>query len=259
MMSRELIEKFETQGFLKASYPIFTAEEFSRLSRCVLKAVDNKLRQKSGFLRQAWLVEPDLIEFACNDKLVEFLNSFLGSNIGVFASSIYKKEANSIFEAPWHSDVSNFDQVTQGLRAVSVTIAISDCTEASGCLEYSPGSHLKRVREHSYGFTPENSLFGEEQHYELIDAEVKSLAPAALMELKSSEVSVADLATVHRSGPNLSANDRVILVFRYFSTSSDSPLTEPAKIFWRSNRHTFLVSGEDTQGICRHSLVVKPK
>lgn len=225
----------------------------------MLKTLARKLPAESGFIRQAWLIEPDLIEFACNDRLVGFLNSFLGPDIGVFASSIYKKEAGSIFEAPWHSDVSNFDRETDGLKAVSVTIAVTDCSKRSGCLEYSPGSHLKRVRSHLYGFTPENSLFGEDQHFELTAEEVKTLAPGVLMELNPSEVSVADLATVHRSASNESEADRIILVFRYFSTSGDSPLTEYAKNFWKSNRHTFLVSGEDSLGICRHSLVVKPK
>jgi hypothetical protein len=249
----DAVATFIKNGFVKLPGHLFAPADFQKLSSYVLKTTDRLFPGKSGFCSQAWLAEPELIEFTCHSAVTSALIPFLGPNIGVFGAFIFKKKAQSPQVVPWHSDMSGYDMENEDIKGLSLTIAITESSESSGCVEFSPGSHLKRDWKHRFDLRPENSLFAQE-HLEVVEEDLKKLAAPVRVELKPNEASLHDIACVHRSFPNNSDTDRIILVLRYFSTSNTNIKPE-AKKFWEGNQYTFLVAGKDEAGICKHKLV----
>jgi hypothetical protein len=251
-----LLNFYEKNGFLKVPAPLFSPEEFQKLKDLVLKTSDRLFPEKSGFRKHAWVAEPELIEYACHKSIIDFLIPFLGPNVGVFSAYIFKKKSFSPQEVAWHTDTTKYDEEIAGMKALSLTIAITEGSIDSGCVEYAPGSHIKRRWAHRFDLQPENSLFGNDVHYQLTDAEAQNLPDAVPLPLQPGEASLADISCVHRSAANNSKHDRINLVFRYFSTSKHSELSDATKKFWSEQKYTFLVAGEDQLHLCRFRLVV---
>jgi hypothetical protein len=245
------LDFYEKNGFLKMPGLLFSPEDFQKLSHYVLATTNRIVPEKSGLLRNVWKAEPELIEFACHDAIVNSIKPVLGPNIGAFSACIIKKKAKTPHEFGWHSDVSDFDQFAMGLKGLSVTVSLTDCTKESGCVEYAPGSHL--IKRWDARHNP--NLVSLDYHPDLTEEEVKKLSPPVAIELKPNEFSIADISIIHKSAPNKTDADRINIVFRYFSTSALNDFPSEACNFWK-DKYTFLVAGQDQLGICRFRLVV---
>ncbi|RNA19966.1 phytanoyl- dioxygenase domain-containing 1 isoform X1 [Brachionus plicatilis] len=157
----------------------------------------------------------------------------------IFKSFGYKKpivcQSMYIFKQPFiggevmpHQDGSYL--YTEPLKVTGIWIALEDCTNENGCLEFIPGSHkgplvtrfIRNPNDEEYnagkflGYTNGVPKFSYDNS-KFISAEVKA-----------GDAILIDGLVVHRSAPNLSAKSRNIYTFHVY----DADGTEFSKQNW---------------------------
>src|SRR5690606_6790212 len=95
-------------------------------------------------------------DICCDPRIVDFVRNALGSEVAIHQSRINYKPAFNGKEFFWHSDFETW-HIEDGMprmRAVSVSISLTENNEFNGPLMVVPGSHHWYVR--CGGRTPEN-------------------------------------------------------------------------------------------------------
>jgi ectoine hydroxylase len=163
---RAELNHFERKGFRHA--PAL----FSEVEAAQILAEAKRLADEVEGPRPGVVVEPgskavrslfrlhqynDVFQDVAKDpRLVEFARQVLGSEVYVHQSRINFKPAFNGKEFFWHSDFETW-HVEDGMprmRAMSVSISLTDNNEFNGPLMVVPGSHTTYVR--CVGATPEN-------------------------------------------------------------------------------------------------------
>lgn len=121
------------------------------------------------------------------------------------------KPRGSPAQVAWHQDYSYFTYLDRP-RVVTARLALTPCTEASGCLRVLDGSH-------GWGLAGDNLSFRRgdvEDALEHLDAERRASVSARerLVELEPGDLSLHSCVTFHRSLENRSDAARKTLVVR---------------------------------------------
>ena len=144
--------------------------------------------------------------------IVEHVSQILGPDLMVWSTNIFNKAPKSEKIVSWHQDLTYW-----GLDSddeVTVWVALSPVTEASGCMFFVPGSHKLKAVEHVDTFN-ENNMLSRGQEIAVDVKEGEGIA----VELQPGQASLHHGHLFHSSGPNRTALRRTAPAIRYIKPS----------------------------------------
>jgi hypothetical protein len=177
-------------------------------------------------------------ELMREDSLLDAVEDLIGPDILCWNSLFWVKEAQSTKYASWHQDLKYWGLDTDDL--ITVWIALSPATLASGCMSVLPGSHREEMLPHrdEYG---DNNLLTRGQEISVDVDPSKTVS----MPLQPGEASLHNGRLAHASAPNKSDDRRIGLSFHYMPTTTRQIVGD-----WDS---AAMVRGEDTHGHFTHT------
>lgn len=182
-----------------------------------------------------WLA--DLIR---QPQILDKVEGLIGPNILCWTTHWFIKEADSPNYVSWHQDNNYWGLDTKDL--VSVWVALSPATVASGCMRMLPGSHLQPTMPHVDTSAEHNML----TRGQTIDVEIDE-SLAVDIELRTGDAALFAYEIAHASPPNTTDDRRIAVVLRYIPPTAKQVLAD-----WDS---AALVRGEDNFGHFEHEPV----
>jgi hypothetical protein len=158
----------------------------------------------------ASLLCPWIDAFTRHPGLLDPIEDLLGPNLLVWGVSLRNKNPDGKTFAGWHQDTAYCD--IKPIVVIAV-LALSDCSEKAGCLRVIPGSHRWDVLPHKEHFGTDSLLTREQT----IDAAFDT-SGAVSLPMKAGEFVCINNAICHSSGPNRSADRRIIFLVEYVPT-----------------------------------------
>ncbi len=240
-LSAEVLAQYDRDGYLVFD-ELFTAEEVQRLrlavdtlrsSAAILKRPEAIHEPSGDGLRSIFRVhelDEVLSALVRDQRLVAVAAQLLGSGVYIHQSRVNFKPAFVGKEFYWHSDFETW-HVEDGLprmRALSISLNLTDSNEFNGPLMVIPGSHRSFVA--CVGETPENhykeSL--KRQQYGVPDRSIlkELVAEKGLVAPKGKAGSVVlfDCNLMHGSSSNISPYARSSL-FIVYNSLKNAPRT----------------------------------
>lgn len=155
------------------------------------------------------LVLPMAHAIGADPAILDVVEGILGPNLLIYGVEFFIKEPRTRQIVTMHQDLTYW-----GLGAidgmVTVWLALSPATRASGCMDFVRGSHRNPILPHADSFD-ENNLLSRGQE---VQVEVRPEDRVAI-ELAPGQISLHHGLTIHGSGPNLSDDRRIAAVIRY--------------------------------------------
>ena len=235
-ISQTLGDRFFADGFL---FPVtvFSPEQ-AQGYRAELESLERRLSGiKTGNKNQ--LNYPHLLfRFAnaiCRDeKLLDVVESILGPDILVWGSTFFIKEPKTDTYVSWHQDMKYWGlSDTDG--QVSAWIALNNVSQANGCMQFLPKTHLGEMVDHKDTFSDDNFLTrGQEADFTLDEEEIVHI------ELTAGQASFHHGKLLHASPPNHSDDRRIGYAIQFIAPHVQQNVA--------SNDFAMLVRGEDRYG-----------
>jgi ectoine hydroxylase-related dioxygenase (phytanoyl-CoA dioxygenase family) len=210
-LSAERIASYRANGYVSpndALSPAEVAHYREQLDRTEahlggsLMVIDRKYRGNLHFLCR-WVDE-----LARHPAILDAVEDLIGSDILLYTSRFFIKEAHSAGVAAWHQDSSYF-----GLRPydhVTAWVALSDVTEQAGPVEFAVGSHIRgQLLQKSNVVKNSVNTAGQ------IIVEWFDQSQIARAILSPGQFSLHHTCVVHQSGPNRSDERRIGLALSY--------------------------------------------
>src|SRR5699024_11053721 len=153
-LTQQQLDDYEKNGFLQLTN-IFSDQEVSDMQNAILElqndqqdtSSDKVVREpESNDVRSIFHIHEDVAYFkktAKDERILEVVNYLLGSDTYIHQSRINYKPGFTGKEFDWHSDFETW-HIEDGMprmRAISVSIALSDNYTFNGPLMLIPGSH----------------------------------------------------------------------------------------------------------------------
>ena len=236
VFSASQLEQYETHGWV-SPVDVLTQEQVHEC-RTRLEAWESSrggslpAHERSG----GHILFPWIDDLMRNETILDAVEDLIGPDILCWSSVFWIKESHSPSYVGWHQDLQYWG--LSNTDVVSIWIALSDASEAAGCMSVIPGSH-KEVLGHDETYAKDNLLSrGQELQ---IDVTQHETVP---MPLKPGQVSFHNVRTAHGSGPNTTDDRRIGLSFHYMPTYTEQTLSE-----WDS---AALVRGEDQYNNFEH-------
>lgn len=237
MLNEQAVRQYQDEGFY-SPVPVLKADEVAHY-RAKLEAheattggkLDAAHRSKSYLLFQ-WVDE-----IMRNDMILDAVEDLIGPNILCWNTIFWIKEPRSSTFVGWHQDIKYWGLDNDEL--VSVWVALSAATQASGCMSVLPGSH-KVLLDHEETYDDDNMLTRGQE----LTINVDDHAPVA-MELRPGEASFHNVKSAHGSGPNTTDDRRIGLSMHYMPTHTRQMVTD-----WDS---AALVRGRDAYNHFEHT------
>jgi hypothetical protein len=145
-------------------------------------------------------------------RILDAVEDLIGPDILCWTTHWFIKEAHSPHYVSWHQDSNYWGLETDDL--VSVWLAVSPATIASGCLRLLPGSQRLPPMQHVDTYA-EHNMLTRGQSIEGVDE-----SKAVDLELAPGEVALFDYRLVHASNPNGSDDRRIGIGIRYIPPSA---------------------------------------
>ena len=147
-------------------------------------------------------------QLAHHPRILDAVEDLIGPDILVYHSTLFLKEAHSAAFVRWHQD-STYFYLAPHLH-VTAWVALSDASEAAGCMRALPGSHRWGNFAHDDKPEPMNMIRRGQGISERFDAETGSALP-----LRAGEMSLHHTDLVHASGANETTDRRIGLAISY--------------------------------------------
>ena len=240
--SQSIRETYTHDGFV---FPIdVISEKEARAVRADLEAAEVELAddpEKLMLLRSyPDRLLPSFDKLIRNPNLIESVSPILGTDLMVWSSGLFIKEANSSKVVTWHQDL-NYWGLSE-LNEITAWVALSPANVASGCMRFVPGTHTRQIVPHVDTFAENNQLSrGQEITVEVDDTDGVDVT------LKPGQASLHHGHLFHSSGPNTTDDRRIGSAIRYVSTSMKQKTGDPTLVA--------LVNGEDHYG---HFTIASP-
>jgi hypothetical protein len=214
-LNTEQVEVYKQSGYLS---PI---EAFSHDEAAVYRQGLERMETETGgpgslkgtpfqfrpYLHQEWAAE--VVRRA---EILDAVEALIGPDILVYHLTIWIKEANSDAYVSWHQDSTYFGLTP--FEHVTAWVALTDASEAMGCMRMIPGSHhrgevaLSEVRDDSELMLRQGQVLA-------IDESNETVEPAPL---RAGQFSLHHTLTMHTSGANRSDGRRIGLGISYIPT-----------------------------------------
>jgi ectoine hydroxylase-related dioxygenase (phytanoyl-CoA dioxygenase family) len=129
--------------------------------------------------------------------------------VQLLQDTVLVKDAQVGGEVAWHQD-HTYTGYLSPARAVSVRLALTDETVETGCLEVIDGSH-------HWGLLGDVRALTEASVADALGERARDWADKVVrLELAPGDLSIHHCLTLHKSGPNVSAQPRKTLITRVF-------------------------------------------
>ena len=237
-LSSDQISSYERDGIL---FPIdvLPPSEVER-TRTGLDEIEANLgrRPKTEELHQLFLNYDWAYDLVTHPKILDAIESVLGPDILLWATSVFAKQPHDPGFISWHQDATYW-----GLDSGNVTtawIALSESSTENGCMRVVRESHTMPIQPHNETYADDNLLSrGQEIAVEVTEKEATDVV------LAPGQMSLHHVNIVHGSKPNPSAKPRIGFVARYITPSvSQSGFQQPV----------ILARGEDKYGNFEHMI-----
>jgi len=229
------VARFRRDGFL-CPIDVFPPDEAAAL-RAAYEADERDLDGRAPrALRNYMLANPHLVmetprRIATDPRVLDVAESLLGPDLLLWGSAWFTKEPGGGKVVTWHQDLTYWG-MGETDHEITIWVALSSATAATGCMRFLPGSHRERLQPHVETFAEDNILTrGQEIAVEVDEAE------AVIAALEPGQVSVHHGQVFHASGPNVGDDRRIGLVLNYIRP--DTPAVGKAR------DHAMLVRGAD--------------
>ena len=202
-------ENFFAKGYLDA-IPIFSQDE----AQGIWEEVSNSLELDGPKRFKTHLLLPVLDDVVKNPDIIHVVCSVLGTeDVLVWSSDWCIKNAHSSGFYSWHQD-STYAGMAMPEKAVTVWLALTPSTPASGCLRVVPSSHKWGQLAHEFKPSNENML-SRGQHI-IIGEKIADFTNEAVdLRLQPGEMSLHSFRSIHASGPNQTDYPRIGFAIRY--------------------------------------------
>ncbi|MFY9253217.1 MAG: phytanoyl-CoA dioxygenase family protein [Fuerstiella sp.] len=240
-LTTDEVWNYDHNGFLFAQ-GLFSQEETEELLREANSLAENWPEDRPGIVREP---NSDVVrsifrlhkhsdvyrKVFADRRLLDRAKQLLGTDVYIHQSRVNYKPAMNGKEFFWHSDFETWhvEDGMPNMRALSVSVFLSESHEFNGPLMLIPGSHETYIR--CTGTTPENhfehSLRRQEHGVPTCEALEKLLEDREIVAPKGPAGSVLffDCNTMHGSNGNLSPSPRVNLFAVY--NSVDNAIVDP--------------------------------
>jgi hypothetical protein len=192
-------DRYFRQGFL-APIAVMSSQE--------ALAYRHRLEEaEAQFGRMHYITKPHLLlraadELVHRSAILDAVEDIIGPDILLYDCTFIIKEPQDRKYVSWHQDLTYWGLEPDDV--VSVWLALSPATRASGCMRMVPGSHRRRGVEHAATFAPDNLL----SRGQVITAPIDEDEVVDVV-LQPGEMSLHHGWVFHGSNPNTSADRRV--------------------------------------------------
>ncbi len=245
MLSKADIQRYQEEGQIVLPYRI--PEE---MISCIERRTDELIHDHPDLsadyvpglpeIDERWLAAGSIPEVLdCVEQLIgpDFLN---------WGSALFGKPAGDGKETPWHQDGEYWP--IRPLATCTAWIAVDDATPENGCLRVVPGSHKDQT------LMPHITEEGDYTLFRKLADETEAETNGQDVVLERGQISIHDVYMVHGSRPNLSANSRRGITFRFMPTTShfnydlNDKLVRDLGVLNLGHRKLFLMRGVDRCG-----------
>lgn len=173
---------------------------------------------------------PALFDLLRHPKILDLAESLIGEEIICHPAYRVRSKLPDLDATrdktvvPWHQDSSYLEPECDEHLIVTIWTALTESTEANGCLEVVPRAHTSGIRTH---VNVRGRTYLDMPEY--VGGVESVLIPA-----KPGDVIVMTNLTPHRSGPNLSEDIRWSVDFRYHHVDTPSGYPREAGFLVRS-------------------------
>ena len=207
-LSSNQLKQYEDEGFV-SPINIFSKEKAKEIRdeiELIEKTMPEEL-EKSGRYN-AHLISPLLDEVAHNSKILDAVESLIGTNILICSTTLFIKNPNEKGFVSFHQDAKYIG--LEPYNWVTAWIAVTDSNEHNGCMKMWSGSHKNDLKEHDQKFN-EGNLLTRGQTVENVP--IEKTTPNIL---KAGQLSLHHPMIVHGSGPNKSNQRRIGFVIQSY-------------------------------------------
>jgi ectoine hydroxylase-related dioxygenase (phytanoyl-CoA dioxygenase family) len=145
-------------------------------------------------------------------RLIAAVSQLIGSDLLVWGSGLFIKDANSKSFVSWHQDLNYWG--LDGANEVTAWVALTPATVENGCMRFLPGSHKHDLVAHVDSFAQDNLLTRGQEIAVKVDE-----ANAVDVVMRAGQASFHHGHMYHASGPNRTSARRVATAIRYVATS----------------------------------------
>lgn len=171
-------------------------------------------------------------DLVADPRLLDIAETFIGSDIALFATHYICKQPMTGREVRWHQDGAFWP--LDPMDVVTLWVAVTQSTPENGCLKIVPGSHHTSLMD-MVPTDSGNAVLAEEIPVEVDENE------AIPLELRPGDVSVHHPNIIHGSDMNRSPDWRRGLTIRYIPTST--------RILEADAASPFLLRGAAVEGL----------
>ena len=208
LLSPTQVAAYERDGFV-CPVPVLSAGE-AQTARAELESWEAARGAPIDFPEKSksYLLFDWADQLAHHPRILDAVEDLIGPDILVYHSTLFLKEAHSAAFVRWHQD-STYFYLAPHLH-VTAWVALSDASEAAGCMRALPGSHRWGSIAHDDKPEPMNMIRRGQGISERFDAETGSALP-----LRAGEMSLHHTDLVHASGANATSDRRIGLAISY--------------------------------------------
>ncbi len=170
-----------------------------------LTDADRKWRS-AGYVHLPWV--DALVR---HPRVLDAVEDLVGPDILVFTSTFFIKEPGTPEFAAWHQDATYFGLAP--LEHVTAWVALSDASEAAGCMEVVSARGAPRQRKHAALRLQHSINGGGQAIVETVDE-----TGIVAMALPAGSFSLHHTLCAHRSAPNRAAHRRIGIGISYIPT-----------------------------------------
>ncbi|WP_432636274.1 phytanoyl-CoA dioxygenase family protein [Albidovulum sp.] len=213
-LGRAAVERYWEDGYLhpiRAISPAQAAEWRAELEAIERDWLDAGLPLPLNTYKRvnANCVMPLAHRIATHPAILDVVEGVLGPDLLIYGVEFFIKEPRTKHRVSMHQDLTYW-----GLGAidgmVTMWLALSPATRASGCMNFVAGSHRNPILPHEDTFAEDNLLSrGQEVRVEVAPED------RVAIELMPGEISLHHGLTIHGSGPNTTDDRRIGAVVRY--------------------------------------------
>jgi ectoine hydroxylase-related dioxygenase (phytanoyl-CoA dioxygenase family) len=155
------------------------------------------------------VVLPFMAQIALTPAVLDAAESILGPDLLVWSCEFFIKEPGTPKVVTWHQDLTYWG-LGETDEELTVWVALSPATRASGCMRFLPGSHHQRILPHRDTFSADNLLSRGQEIAVAVDEDA-----AVDVALTPGEMSLHHGRMFHASGPNTSSDRRIGAAVRF--------------------------------------------
>ena len=211
-LSASAVETYHRDGivFPVAAIPAARISQF----RKSLETLEARLSRTPIPMRWTNLCFTWAYDLTMDPAVLDSVESLIGPEIIVMGTIVLCKHPGHDAYVGWHQDSVNAGE--DAVPAVSAWIAVSDSTQANGCMRVIPATH-GGLLAHREVPDPANLLRAGRVLAEAVDEE-----QAVDVELRAGEMSLHHDRIVHGSRPNCGGDKRIGFVVRYTTPAAPS-------------------------------------